>query len=62
MDSLNDQIWTDEDENTVEITGNILSYRACLVSCEMGGTGHCGGSGSGPYGTTSNIDELCTSC
>lgn len=62
MDSLNDQIWTDEDENTVEVTGNILIFVACLVSCEMVGTGSCGGGGYDAYGTTSASDELCKSC
>lgn len=62
MDSLNDQIWTDEDENTVEVTGNILIFVACLVSCEMVGTGNCSSGGPTPYGTTNASDELCKSC
>ena len=62
MESLNDLIWTDEDENTADVTGNILIYMACLVSCQMVGTGNCRDGGPPPYGTTSAADELCMSC
>ena len=62
MDSLNDLIWTDEDEDAVAATRNILIYVACLVSCEMNSAGCCGGNIDTPYTTTSTIDEYCVSC
>lgn len=59
MDSLNDLIWTDEDEDTAAAAKNILIYVACLISCETNGVTTCP---IPPYGTTSTIDELCVSC
>lgn len=50
MESLNDQIWTEEDDDTVSATGDILIYLACLVSCEMGSTGNCSSPPPSPYG------------
>ena len=61
MDSLNSQIWTDEDENIADITGNVLIYVMCLISCETQPSTNCGGS-SPPYGASNNMIETCIGC
>lgn len=58
MESLNDQIWTEEDDDTVSATGDILIFVACLVSCETGSTGNCSTPPPSPYGV-GIIGEYC---
>ncbi len=57
MESLNDLIWTDEDDEVLSTTSGIMHYVACLTSCG-GKVSNCGDS----YGPGIIADYCARAC
>ncbi len=39
MESLNDLIWNEEDENIADVTRDYLTEIVCLIACQYEGAG-----------------------